>query len=273
MAGARFDPLLQLRASIPEISKCRQLIVVTSEAWNAVSATIQLFERTQGEQTSWQKVGKPFSGVIGSRGFAWGIGLHGTGAAGAPRKMEGDETSPAGVFRLFSVFGLANPAQVRFLRFPYQQITATTEAIDDPQSRYYNRIVDRAAIADPDWSSSESMLRVGGPYRCGIMIEHNWRPRPGLGSCIFLHVWDSARRGTAGCTAVSSAHLEQLLHWLDAQKNPLIVQLPLPEYFLLRRSWELPCLTGSTNSPTARSIQSKRACCFCRQTWLRAALI
>jgi hypothetical protein len=26
--GARFDPLLQLRASIPEISKCRQLIVV-----------------------------------------------------------------------------------------------------------------------------------------------------------------------------------------------------------------------------------------------------
>ena len=272
-AGARFDPLLQLRASIPEISKCRQLIVVTSEAWNAVSATIQLFERTQGGQTSWQKVGKPFSGVIGCRGFAWGIGLHGTGEAGAPRKKEGDESSPAGVFRLFFVFGLANPAQVRFLRFPYQQITATTEAIDDPQSRYYNRIVDRAAIARPDWSSSESMLRVGGPYRCGIMIEHNWRPRPGLGSCIFLHVWDSARRGTAGCTAVSSAHLEQLLHWLDAQKNPLIVQLPLPEYFLLRRFWELPSLTGSTNSPTARSTQSKRACCFCRQTWLRAALI
>ena len=30
-AGARFDPLLQLRASIPEISKCRQVIVVTTE--------------------------------------------------------------------------------------------------------------------------------------------------------------------------------------------------------------------------------------------------
>jgi hypothetical protein len=38
-AGARFDPLLQLRASIPEISKCRQLIVVTTEDWNAISAT------------------------------------------------------------------------------------------------------------------------------------------------------------------------------------------------------------------------------------------
>jgi L,D-peptidoglycan transpeptidase YkuD (ErfK/YbiS/YcfS/YnhG family) len=107
--------------------------------------------------------------------FRVAIGLHGTGEAGASRKKEGDESSPAGVFKLFSVFGLANSAQVRFLRFPYQQITATTEAIDDPQSRYYNRIVDRAAITRPDWSSSsESMLRVGEPYRWGIMIEHNW---------------------------------------------------------------------------------------------------
>lgn len=54
-ADARFDPLLQPRTSIPEISKCRQLIVVTTEDWNAISATIQLFERTQGQQTSWQK--------------------------------------------------------------------------------------------------------------------------------------------------------------------------------------------------------------------------
>src|SRR5580698_530503 len=54
-ADARFDSRLQLRASIPEISKCRQLIVVTTEDWNTISATIQLFERTQGEQTSWQK--------------------------------------------------------------------------------------------------------------------------------------------------------------------------------------------------------------------------
>ena len=95
-AAATFDPPLQLHASIPEISKCRQLIVVTTEAWNAVSATIQRFERTQGGQMSWQQMGKPFSGVIGSCGFAWGIGLHGTGEAGAPRKKEGDESSPAG---------------------------------------------------------------------------------------------------------------------------------------------------------------------------------
>ncbi|HEY1476742.1 MAG TPA: hypothetical protein VGF37_03585, partial [Chthoniobacterales bacterium] len=53
--------------------------------------------------------------------------------------------------------------------------------------------------------------------------------------------------GTAGCTAVSSAHLEQILHWLDAQKNPLIVQLPLLEYLHLRQFWQLP-YPGSARS-------------------------
>ena len=42
-------------------------------------------------------------------------------------------------YSLFSVW--ITRLKFAFLRFPYQQITATTEAIDDPQSRYYNRIV------------------------------------------------------------------------------------------------------------------------------------
>ena len=231
---------LELHSSIPEIRNSRQLITVTTSSWSDKSATIQLFQRAPDKPWSWQEVEKPFSGVIGRRGFGWGIGLHGTGETGAPRKREGDQRSPAGVFKIFSVFGLAKPAQMPFLRLPYQQVNARTEAIDDPRSKYYNRIVDRSTIARPDWSSSESMLRVGGRYRYGLMIQHNWKPVPGFGSCIFFHVWDDHQAGTAGCTATSSAHLERLLRWLDSKKNPLIVQLPQPEYLRLRESWELP---------------------------------
>lgn len=236
----RLGPPLELHSSISDIRNCGQLIAVTSKSWSDRSATIQLFERASGKPQSWQGVEKPFSAVIGMRGFGWGIGLHGTGEPGAPRKREGDQRSPAGVFKLSSVFGFAEPAQVRFLRLPYHQVTAGTEAIDDPRSKYYNRVVDRATIARPDWSSSESMLRVGGRYRYGVTIQHNWPPVPGFGSCIFLHVWDDDRRGTAGCTATSSAHLDRLLHRLDSQKNPLIVQLPQPEYVRLKESWGLP---------------------------------
>ena len=52
----------------------------------------------------------------------------------------------------------------------------------------------------------------------------------------------SADRGTAGCTAMGSQDLNRLLHWLDARQDPLVVQLPLPEYERLRVSWDLPAL-------------------------------
>lgn len=234
------EPVSVLHRSIPEMDSCRELIVVTTRNWSDVNATVQLLERRHAGITPWRKVGTPFPAVIGKYGFGWGIGLHGTGEQGKPTKHEGDQKSPAGIFKLYSVFGIANPAQVRFLRFPYEQVDASTKAIDDPRSQYYNRIVDRRAIKRPDWSTSESMLAVPVQYRFGVMIEHNWSQIPGSGSCIFFHVWNGGRRGTAGCTAANLTSLKRLLHWLDSNQNPLIIQLPSPEYARLKQSWKLP---------------------------------
>ena len=239
-SSSRPNPPIVLHHSIPQIRSCRQLIVVTTKSWNDVRASVEFLERTQAGETPWRKVGERFPGVVGKHGFGWGIGLHGTGEVGAPTKKEGDQRSPAGVFKLYSVFGTASPAQVSFLRFPYEQVGPSTEAIDDPHSRYYNRIVSRTTVKYRDWSTSESMLAVGGRYRFGVMLEHNWSQIPGSGSCIFFHVWDSDRDGTAGCTAVSLVNLERLIHWLDAEKCPLIVQLPKTEYLRLKQSWKLP---------------------------------
>jgi L,D-peptidoglycan transpeptidase YkuD (ErfK/YbiS/YcfS/YnhG family) len=229
-----------LHRSLLEMQSCRQLIVVTTPGWSDVNATVQLLARRQIENMPWRKVGSPFPAMVGKRGLAWGVGLHGAGESGTPSKKEGDQKSPAGVFRLYAAFGTATPEQVRYLRFPYEQVDSASEAVDDPGSRYYNRVVDRAAIKEPDWSSAESMLAVPGQYRLGVMIEHNWSQIPGLGSCIFLHVWNSTRTGTAGCTATSLGDLNRLLHWLDVRENPLIIQLPLPEYAYLKEFWGLP---------------------------------
>jgi zinc D-Ala-D-Ala dipeptidase len=89
-------------------------------------------------------------------------------------------------------------------------------------------------------SSIEPELNTATGYRFGVMLEHNWSQIPGYGSCIFFHVWDRDRNGTVGCTAVSLTNMERLIHWLDASKNPLIVQLPVVEYLRLKESWELP---------------------------------
>ncbi len=238
--AARRDPELHLLKSIPQLRSSQQLIIVTTTGWNEVNATVRLLERKQAGTTPWEQVGTSFPALIGRRGFAWGIGLHGTGEPGMPIKKEGDQRSPAGLFRLYAVFGIADAAQVSFVQFSYEKVAASTEAIDDPESKYYNRIVDRTAIKQPDWSTSEKMLAVPDQYKLGLMIEHNWSQYPGFGSCIFFHVWNPNRLGTSGCTATSLANLERLLHWLDVKQHPLILQLPLPEYDRLKQSWELP---------------------------------
>jgi L,D-peptidoglycan transpeptidase YkuD (ErfK/YbiS/YcfS/YnhG family) len=167
-----------------------------------------------------------------------GIGLHGTGLARDPRKQEGDGRAPAGVFRLNSCMGVFKATGS--LHFPYRQMTATTEGVDDPRSRYYNRVVDRNLVDQMDWSSAEPMARSDESYQWIVIVEHNWKPYPGLGSCIFLHTWQSPRVPTTGCTAMSRDNLEFLIHWLNARKHPLLVQLPEAVYVSVQRSWQLP---------------------------------
>jgi D-alanyl-D-alanine dipeptidase len=241
--GASVTPSLELKETIPELASCEQLVAITTKGWDDVSATVQLFERANGAGTDWRHAGHPFPAVIGERGLGWGIGVHGTGKRGEPEKREGDKKAPAGVFRFGDVFGTARPNQVRFLRLPYRQVTPTTEAVDDPKSKYYNQVVDQRSVPHPDWASSESMLRVGGRYRLGVIIEHNTPAYPGLGSCIFFHVWDPKYPGTTGCTATGYGHLVHLLRWLDPKRNPLIVQLPVGEYEKLKQRWGLPTLS------------------------------
>jgi D-alanyl-D-alanine dipeptidase len=237
-------PPQKLMATIPEMASCQQLVTVTTTNWEDVNAIVRLYERNSGAEANWRRVGNPFPAMVGQRGLAWGIGLHGSGDAGGPRKREGDKKAPAGVFRFGDVFGTAHPEQVRFLRLPYRQVTPSTEAIDDPRSKYYNQVVDRTTITHPDWASSESMLQVGGRYRLGVIIQHNAEAYPGLGSCIFFHVWDTNYSGTTGCTAAAYSQLVRVLRWLDPQKKPLIVQLPASEYERLKQRWRLPSVSA-----------------------------
>jgi hypothetical protein len=151
-------------------------------------------------------VGEPIPIVVGSKGMGWGIGLIDAGQPGVrfepePIKIEGDGKSPAGVFALGTAFGYAAQPPPG-LKLPYLVLAPSIECVDDASSKNYNRIVDRSTVA-PDWNSSEHMRDVGESYRWGVVIDHNatvpgrTAPRPGGGSCVFLHIWHSPDRGTA----------------------------------------------------------------------------
>lgn len=215
-----------------------QAVVVTTETWNSTSGGARLYER-KSQTAKWKSVGDRFPIVVGRSGLEWA-------QDSAPEKAtqfkkEGDGKSPAGLFPLTFVFGTAvKPEQ---LTFPYKRVESQTECVDDISSRHYNRVVGRLQVGVFDWKSSEKMLEVGPQYDLGVFVAYNSYPVVrGNGSCIFLHIWKDASTPTSGCTAMDRMDLERIVAWIDAAKNPYLVQLTEDEYRSLRKSWNLPKL-------------------------------
>jgi D-alanyl-D-alanine dipeptidase len=213
-----------LTSDIPPNS--REAVLVTTPDWSSSIGTLRRLERGD-EHSKWQPVGNPVAVILGKHGLGWGLGLSPIPNDPGPRKAEGDLRSPAGVFSFGEAFGFAPHSAVPWLRMPYHPLKPTTEGVDDPASQFYNRIVDRAQIATPDWHSSEHMAQVPA-YALGIVIAANPQCVPKAGSCIYLHLWMPGHTGTVGCTALKPADLADLLRWLDPAKKPLLIQLPEP---------------------------------------------
>jgi L,D-transpeptidase catalytic domain len=221
----------------PIPSASRQLVVVVTPDVPSTTGSLFRFER-DGAGSPWRSLGPGWPVVLGPKGLASGLGLGPDSLPGVPRKVEGDETSPAGVFRLTQAFGF-DPSP-RGLHLRYVAVTEDLECVDDPRSASYNQLVRRDEVDHPDWSSSERMREIP-EYRWGVVVAHNASPvRPDAGSCIFLHAWNGPASLTAGCTAMPLERIEGLVRWLRSDAAPVLVQLPEPLYRDLREGWSLP---------------------------------
>ena len=220
-----------------------QLVIVITADWSATQGSLYRYER---EREVWVQRDAAIPVSVGSKGSAWGLGIH--SAQAGPQKTEGDGRSPAGLFTIGTAFGYSASERSR-LR--YQAMTQFDYCIDVNHSPLYNRIVDervmgRSAIE----GSTEPMRRdvhVNGDqrYKLGFVIEHNPMAAPMKGSCIFAHVWGAKGQPTAGCTAMEERSMRDLLEWLDSTKQPLFVLLPQAEYSRVAASWGLPVAPGA----------------------------
>jgi len=223
-------------AQRPVARQTRELIVVRSANWQSTTGTLERFEREPGG--AWQRVADPVLVNLGRHGMAWGRGLHTTPSAG-PLKRERDGRSPAGVFSLGSAFGAAAEPPEGAKPFPYLQIRKGVACVEETRSKFYNRIVD--ASGEKVWERRSDMLRPDGLFRWGVVVEQNAPDTvAGAGSCVFLHIWRGPKEPTSGCTALAPDRLEDVLRWLQADKHPLLAQLPDPVYEGVRESWGLP---------------------------------
>lgn len=216
------------------------MLLCIADDWDASRGQLQAYERQPGQ--AWSPWGRPVPVALGRQGLAWGRGLH-PQVGGTRSKREGDGRAPAGIFKLGLCF--ADPERMGLpagLDLPLRWATPDLFWVDDPDSAYYNCLVDGRETA-PDWRSAESLLRADERYLLAAEIKHNTDPvEPGAGSCIFLHVWAGPGQGTAGCTAMALPELLRLLQWLKADASPCLVQLPGDTYADLRIPWGLAFL-------------------------------
>jgi D-alanyl-D-alanine dipeptidase len=232
-------PLATGRTATPELDRSRQCVVVLTNDWASTSGEMRTFERAE-TAIAWKECGSEISILTGKQGLGQGRGLVRLDFGSAPQKKEGDNRAPAGVFRLSSAFGYAPARSAAWVKLPYLELSRQIEGIDDPNSRYYNKLVDRAAVARIDWRSSEHMRRDDVRYKWGVVVEHNAAAIPGSGSCIFLHVWMNSTTLTTGCTAMPEGAMVSLLRWLDPSRNPILVQMPRANYRAIRTRYRLP---------------------------------
>lgn len=108
-------------------------------------------------------------------------------------KSEGDIKTPLGCFSFGLAFGRPdNPGT----KLPYRKLDQSDYWVDDPKSRYYNKLVN-TANAEKDWNSAEH-LYTEPVYEYAVLINHNKDCVPGKGSAVFFHYL------TGGCKTLVS---------------------------------------------------------------------
>lgn len=188
-----------------------------------IGGTLYLLEK---EDDEWQQAGSGFPCVFGKNGWARGMKEFELDDDLALKK-EGDQKTPMGLFTLRTAYGYASRKEASFSKMPYLAVNKYIKAVDDPASRFYNQIVDERLIENKDWNSAEDMKREDDLYKWGVVINYNTSNIDRqAGSCIYLHLWQDEKSGTAGCTALAEDNFIKILEWLDPEKRPCIIQSP-----------------------------------------------
>ena len=240
VVGVLFVALLLLlfpsTARAAELAGVRQLVVATAPSWDAFEGSAQRFERAGG---AWKAVGKPWTVLYGKRGLAWGSGMHGQEEKGL-RKVENDGRSPAGVFRIGTIYTY-DSALPSGSDYPFHTVTAADAWIDDVNHPKYNQHVVVDPKNPPPWYAKQRMRPGDFAYRWLVELRHNSDPPiPGQGSAIFLHLRRAPHKPSVGCTVMAEPDLVTLIRWLRADANPHFALVPRAEYAAKWKAWNLP---------------------------------
>ena len=229
-------PLTAAAFDLPASST--QCLVGIADTWDSASATLRLYQKSNG---IWTPDGASWPCRLGKSGLVWGSGIHPV-PPGTVTKQEGDLRSPAGVFAIGGAWGY-DPAIRKHPQQFYRQVTPRDLWIEDPASPQYNRNVILDHDPSTPWEKKQQMKQADPAHALKLFIAHNAPPKavPNAGSSIFFHIWrGGGSRPTAGCTSMDEAKLRMLIAHIDPTRRPLYILLPKAEYEKYRIAWKLP---------------------------------
>jgi len=116
------------------------------------------------------------------------------------KKVEGDLTTPKGIFNLGNIYYRSDRVQKPFSKLKSISIKKNMGWCDDPNSKFYNKLI---KIKKNLKISYEKLYRKDFKYDFFILIKYNYKnPVKFKGSAIFLHLTTNYLP-TEGCVALS----------------------------------------------------------------------
>ena len=154
------------------------------------------------------------SGYLKYKNFKFRCAL---GKAGIKeKKLEGDNITPRGTYRIIKVFYRSDRIKNLTTRITKIKIKKNMGWCDDFKSKDYNKL-----IKIPFKYSYEKLFRTDHIYDLVILINYNYKPIiRNKGSAIFLHIAKKNYQKTAGCIALKKKHLLKILS--NIKKNEKI---------------------------------------------------
>jgi L,D-peptidoglycan transpeptidase YkuD (ErfK/YbiS/YcfS/YnhG family) len=160
-----------------------------------------------------------------SRVYAVRDGRIGYGGLVAPaNRVQGSGTTPLGTVRLISAFGRHPRGDGWDL--PYRRVHRGDYWVEDNQSRFYNRLRNKAQggfrwwIPASDTNSSERLTDFPQQYEFSIVTSYNLDQVRHRGAGIFLHV--NGGGATAGCVSAPRLFLRRMMWRLDPAEDPVM---------------------------------------------------
>lgn len=187
------------------LHRATRLVIVTVPTMDQSKAEMRTFERSL-PRGGWTMSSGPEPAVVGARGIGWGHPYAFLARGKEPLKEEGDERTPAGIYRMGSMFGFAADDRPDYIRLtPGRQF-----CVEDTTSPYYGQIVPQSLAGEK--TAGQNMASVT-QYRRGIFIDYPPRRFRKAGSCIFLQVWRREGVGTSAHVGLSEDRILRLQDW------------------------------------------------------------